>query len=547
MASLARDRYKRRRNSLDIGRMVAACIALSLVFCCGQPLFRDGSHGSTERVPVKLRHRKTMHASKLNTRRTPVPLAPEIWASGGVGGSRSLLAPAVSDLLNDTEKVDLRALCGRALWHSLTTAVQPRANGNTVFVATGDIDDMWIRDSTVQLSIYFPRLATQPALRSILEGAMRAQAFYILQDPYANAYTSRWRDPVKLSKADRIIGRGGWVATRNYELDSGAYFLSMLWNYFATPGIFGVERFLNETTLFDAAMLLVNTWTLEQRHEERSPYRYSELPRGGMGPQASYTGMSWSGYRPSDDPQTYSYNVPVNMYAVAALERALVVNDAVWHSSRFAAVASKLAAEMRAGIEAHGIVTHEDGSKSYAYEVDGRGGVLADFDDPNVPSLLSIPLLGFRYYDADIYANTRRRILSQRNKWYFSGPVLSGLGSPHTPRGYVWPLALMVGALTSKDPKDRATAFRQLLRAQCGNGLMHESVSAVDAAACTRPWFEWANAMYVVLYEDSFGERCDDAAEEHRLAGIRKREAGDTDTDPLWYETLEAGIRQASD
>lgn len=454
------------------------------------------------------------------------------------------MAPTLSTLLTNTELRDLRALCGRALWHSLVTAVRPRTGGNTVFVATGDIDDMWIRDSSVQLSIYFPRLAAHPALRPILEGAMRAQAFYILQDPYANAYSSHWRDPAKLSRADRAIGRGGWVATRNYELDSGAYYLSMLWNYHATPGIFAADRFLNETSLFDAAMLLVDTWTLEQRHENQSSYRYSELPRGGLGPAAApYTGMSWSGYRPSDDPQTYSYNVPVNMYAVAALERALVINEHVWRSPRFAAAASKLAAEMRAGIEKHGIVTHKDGTRAYAYEVDGMGGVLADFDDPNVPSLLSIPLLGYRHYDPEVYANTRRRILSPQNKWYFQGPVLTGLGSPHTPRGYVWPLAVMVGALTSDDPQDRADAFRQLLRTQCGNGLMHESVSAVDAQACTRPWFEWANAMFVVFYEDSFGERCDAAAEAHRLKRIREREGGGGGVDPSWYEVLEAGVR----
>ena len=33
-----------------------------------------------------------------------------------------------------------------------------------------------------------------------------------------------------------MIGRGGWTGTRNYELDSGCYFMSMLSNYFHTPG-----------------------------------------------------------------------------------------------------------------------------------------------------------------------------------------------------------------------------------------------------------------------------------------------------------------------
>ena len=72
---------------------------------------------------------------------------------------------------------------------------------------------------------------------------------------------------------------------------------------------------------------------------------------------------------------------------------------------------------------------------------------------------------------------------------------------------------------------------------------MHESVSATAGASCTRPWFEWANAMYVVLYEDTFGERYDGEAEVGRLAAIRDREGGGS-VDALHYdETLEATVR----
>ena len=141
-------------------------------------------------------------------------------------------------------------------------------------------------------------------------------------------------------------GRGGWVATRNFEVDSGAYFISLLWNYYRTPGLYAPERLLNETVVHDAVAAMINTWRIEQRHEEQSPYRwvasmgswlaaggrsvgscgrrpccplqhltppglaprpfarrYSELPRNGLGPPSGYTGMIWGGYRPSDDPQ----------------------------------------------------------------------------------------------------------------------------------------------------------------------------------------------------------------------------------------------------
>lgn len=63
-----------------------------------------------------------------------------------------------------------------------------------------------------------------------------------MQDPYANSYTRQWRSREKLDAAARRIGRGGWVATRNYELDSGAYFINMLWNYYTTPGLFAPDK-----------------------------------------------------------------------------------------------------------------------------------------------------------------------------------------------------------------------------------------------------------------------------------------------------------------
>jgi hypothetical protein len=172
-------------------------------------------------------------------------------------GARS--PPQVRALLSDAERRQLAALCGRCLYHSLTNVLVGHDLGYWVFVATGelekhspcyictsystlslnlvpwcapstshptarpappagDIPDMWIRDSSVQLAIYLPRAPRRPALRRLIEGALRTQAFLITQDPYANAYASAWRPHSGLGKFERLLGRGGWVATRNYEL-----------------------------------------------------------------------------------------------------------------------------------------------------------------------------------------------------------------------------------------------------------------------------------------------------------------------------------------
>jgi len=76
---------------------------------------------------------------------------------------------------------------------------------------------MWIRDSAVQMGVHLSRVRQHPALRRLVEGTLRSQAFFITQDPYANAFYYNWTDRKSLDQEGRLLGRGGWVATRNYE------------------------------------------------------------------------------------------------------------------------------------------------------------------------------------------------------------------------------------------------------------------------------------------------------------------------------------------
>ena len=370
----------------------------------------------------------------------------------------------------------------------------------------------------MQIGIYLGRMDGQPWLRLIAEGAIRRQAFNTIQDPYANAYERKWVKPDSLPLRDRVIGRGGWVATRNYELDSGAYFLTQLYDYYVAVGIYRPDLLLEEPMIFDAVMLMVDTWIVEQHHDEESPYRYFELPNGGKGAHSAYTGMTWTGFRPSDDPCRYGYLIPSNIHAAAGLERILEINKRVWRSPQLHAKATKLLQDIEDGIRKHGVVKNKSGELVYAYEVDGKGGVLVEFDDANVPSLLSIPLLGWSGYDRPIYAATRKMLLSpSTNKYYFDGKAFRGIGSPHTPYHFVWPMAFAVEALTEEGSTELVAnsmlfQIRQSLKSAC-NDAMHEGVDS--RRGCTvkggfsRAWFEWANALFVVLLESATGERCD--------------------------------------
>jgi hypothetical protein len=154
------------------------------------------------------------------------------------------------------------------------------------------------------------------------------------------------------------------------------------------------------------------------------------------------------------------------------------------------------------GIRKWGIADAPSGSaaKIYAYEVDGLGNQLLDFDDPNWPSLVSIPLLGWQGYDHTIYQATRTRLLSKINQYWFEGQHFRGMGSPHTEYGMAWALGTLSEALTATDPEERAEKLRLLLKLQCGDGLMHESINVDVPARCTRRWFEVRKRITLLCY-----------------------------------------------
>ena len=366
----------------------------------------------------------------------------------------------------------------------------------TTFVITGDIPAMWLRDSSAQVRHYLPLAKHDPDLRRVIEGLIKRQVQCILIDPYANAFN---REPNgRCFSVDRTES-GPWIWELKYEVDSLCNSLQLAYLYWQATGI---------TTIFDesfreAVNNTLRLWQTEQRHGEQSPYYFERtdcpesdtLKNEGHGTPVNYTGMTWSGFRPSDDACMYGYLVPSNMFAVVVLGYVAQIAEQVYRDDALKRTAEELRQQIDAGIQAYGIVEHPKYGRIYAYEVDGFGHHNL-MDDANVPSLLAIPYMGYAGKDDPIYRNTRKFLLSADNPYYYEGKYARGIGSPHTPAGYVWPISLSMQALTSDDPAEVEELIRMLLATDAGTGFMHESFDPDDPTRFTRDWFAWANSLF---------------------------------------------------
>ncbi|HEX6343817.1 glycoside hydrolase family 125 protein [Umezawaea sp.] len=366
----------------------------------------------------------------------------------------------------------------------------------TAFVITGDIPAMWMRDSTTQLTPYLRFLAECPPLAALVTAVVRRQFACLDHDPYANAFndgpTGAHYEP------DDVCG-DPHVWEQKYEVDSLAHPITLAHRLWRTTG---------STAPFDARAhrvlrTVVGQLRREQRHDE-SPYRFERtttiptetLARGGRGTPVAVTGMTWSGFRPSDDACTHGYNIPANLFAAQALLAIADIADEVYRDADLAADARALSRALVDGVEAHGIVDR-GGTRVYAYEVDGLGGVLL-MDDANTPSLLSLPLHAPDLLDAEVWRATRGFVLSPDNPYYSSGSVASGIGSPHTRPGWVWPIALAVEGLTGT-AADRERLLHLIADTDAGTGHVHESFDPSDPTSFSRPWFSWADSMFCEL------------------------------------------------
>lgn len=388
----------------------------------------------------------------------------------------------------------------RCFPNTLDTTVFPGTHDGKpdTFVITGDIDAMWQRDSSAQLHPYLPFAKQDPRLASLLQGVVRRQVRNILIDPYANAFVRTTSDPpLSWAVHDHTTMKPG-VGERKWEIDSLCYTIRMAHGYWRATG---------DTSPFDsqwreAARAILRTFREQQRISGHGPYSFQRMttnptdtvPLSGYGNPARHVGMIFSMFRPSDDCCTYPLFVPANLFAVRALGQLREIAMAVG-ASEIASDSGNLARTVQAALEKYGKVQHPEFGEIWAYEVDGYGNYNL-MDDANAPGLLSLAYLKCCSVNDPMYKRTRAFVLSDSNPYFFKGKAASGVGSPHTGIGYIWPMGIIIRAFTSTDDQEIVQCLRWLRDTTAHTDFMHESFNDNDPADFTRTWFAWANTLF---------------------------------------------------
>ena len=419
--------------------------------------------------------------------------------------NRKFSSPAVEEAIRSLQKQiadpALRVLVENCLPNTLDTTVYPGTfeGKPDTYVVTGDIDAMWLRDSSAQVWPYLQFARQDGRLRALIEGVIRRQARMIVIDPYANAFMRNPTDaPLSWAVHDRTKHIPG-VAERKWEIDSLCYPMRLAHGYWKATGDAGPF----DARWKAAADTILRTFAEQQRKQSAGLYSfqrktadpYDTLALSGFGAPARANGMIFSMFRPSDDACIYPLFVPANLFAVQALGWLGELASDAAHDTTLAARASALADEVAQATAQHGRVTHPQFGEMWAYEVDGYGNSLL-MDDANAPGLVSMAYLDDKAMRDPVYQHSRAFALSDTNPYFFRGTAAEGVGGPHIGPNAVWPMSIMYRAFTSTDDAEIRQCLRWLRDTTAGKGFMHESFNKDNPAKFTRAWFAWANTLF---------------------------------------------------
>ncbi|MFD1630830.1 glycoside hydrolase family 125 protein [Pseudopedobacter beijingensis] len=406
---------------------------------------------------------------------------------------------AIKEFSKNVKNKELVWLFNNCFPNTLDTTVRFTVkNGKPdTYVITGDIDAMWLRDSTAQVWPYLPFMNEDEKLKQLIAGVINRQTECILKDPYANAF---YNDPLKQGEwKDDLTDMQPGIHERKWEIDSLCYAIRLAYHYWKET---------NETECFDKAWRnsikeILKTFKEQQRKNDLGPYHFQRktswatdgVPMDGYGYPVKPVGLICSAFRPSDDATVFSFLVPSNYFAVISLKQASEMMRKIANDAKTADELHDLGVEVEDALKKYAVVTHAKFGDIYAFEVNGMGSYNL-MDDANIPSLLAMPYLDSVSVNDPIYQNTRKFIFSDDNPFYYKGKVADGVGGPHIGKDMIWPMSLVARGITATEESEIKHCIKILQSTHGGTGFMHESFHKDNPEKFTRSWFAWANTIF---------------------------------------------------
>lgn len=411
----------------------------------------------------------------------------------------SVIEQAIQEFQKNVKDKELGWLFNNCFPNTLDTTVtySEKQGKPDTYVITGDIDAMWLRDSSAQVWPYLAFAKDDAKLKNLIAGVINRQTRQILKDPYANAF---YDDPDKEGEwSTDLTQMQPGVHERKWEIDSLCYPIRLAYNYWKTTD----DRAPFDKQWEKAISTILEVFRDQQLKGHRGNYSFQrETPKAtdtralhGYGYPVKPVGLISSAFRPSDDATVFSFLIPSNFFAVVSLRQAAEMLKAISGDTDTAGKLEELSAEVAAALEQHGIVHHPTHGDIYAFEVDGFGNHLL-MDDANVPSLLSLPYLDALDASDPVYINTRNFVWSTDNPFFFRGTAAEGIGGPHVGMDMIWPMAITMRGLTSQDDQEIKQCINALKATHGGTGFMHETFHKDDPEEFSRSWFAWANTLF---------------------------------------------------
>ncbi|KAH9894255.1 Six-hairpin glycosidase-like protein [Cubamyces lactineus] len=419
----------------------------------------------------------------------------------------------VSDMKSRLKDPDLARLFENTFPNTLDTTVKYfNATENLAFIITGDITAQWLRDTANQFAHYHTLLSTDKELATLVKAVINNEARYVSQYPYCGAF----QPPPESGLAPSFNGYAQGVTVNppvnnqtvfecKYEIDSLCGFLKLSRSYYqatndasimndnwfaAIDQIFRVIWEQSQST-FDEDYNLVSYYNWTGGNGALSP----AVNNAGNGEPKLYTGLVGTHHRPSDDLSTFAFLVPANAMLSVELTHLADVLDAAKQAKNISALARKYSSTITNAIWDTTLVNN-----IFAYETNGFGGRYV-MDDANVPSLLSLPYLGFLEKTHPAYVATRKLLLSRKNPYFAAGKNFSGIGGPHVDAWNPWPMSQISAIFGTDDDGEIMQSLYLIANNTHGLGLIHESINIYDGTY-TRPWFAWANSYFAEMLLD---------------------------------------------